>query len=369
MKGFTGAIFLILYFFIGFSGQATEPLVLSTNKEEKITPLAKQLDEAPTLILSVKNGGEQSACSDCTLSNLLKKPYLFFKSLGPNQPSEVTYLLKNQPLSVEIFGAYSTDKDEGSWQRAGNPLGNEDPKILGWKGSASYHIIQIPSYNVFLKGGIRLDSATHLRNPLQTDQDFLSLPSSNAADHFRQELDQEYLTYTMGLRFEKDKDIFLDLSAFETSIANPSEDDFQILYFKPVDPKQPSDIQGMEVQAGFLFRSWHGSAQYVYTRSDDLYFEDSQFLNHLGTVRLGYSPTAKLILGTALVRRGEDLFDSERSMEVLDIYSFYDVHERARLGVIMQNVTNEPYGYYERDSLFDRGERTLLLRLEISSKK
>ena len=365
MKGFTGAIFLILYFFIGFSGQATEPLVLfSTSKEEKISPLAKQLDEAPTLTLSMKNGGEQSACSDCTLSNLLKKPYLFFKSLDPNQTSGVAYLLENQPLSVELFGAYSTDlKDEGISQRLSAPLENGETKISSWEGSASYHIIQIPSYNVFLKGAIRMDSATHLTGPLQKDTRFLSL--YNVAEHLPLNQDQEYLTYTMGLRFEKDKDIFLDLSAFETSIANPSEDDFQILYFKPVDPKQPSDIQGMEVQAGFLFRSWHGSAQYVYTRSDDLYFEDSQFLNHLGTVRLGYSPTAKLILGTALVKSGEDLFDSEKSMEVLDIYSFYDVRENARVGVIMQNVTNEPYGYSEKDSLFDRGERTLLLRLEL----
>ena len=358
----------------------------------------------------------QSACPSCTLSDLLKQPSLFFKSLRqykeqPDQLNSMEY--QHRLLSVRLFGAYSSDLEEDNYiltidvERQEEPFSPFDKKDFdkqeelsasgldmiknagalsykiklslndslekssdkdwAWSGSASYRIAKIHLHDIFLTGGVSSDSAVYSLDPLWINQPLsgVRLDKKNIPPDADQQ--KEYLTYEMGVRIERDEDIFLNVSAFETGITNEKNPD--VFHIQPVDSQQPSSIQGVEVRVGFLLKALEGGAQYIYTQNDDQWFQDAKFVRHLGALRLGYTPTSNLVFGTVYTHRGRDLLESDQSVAQLDIYSFYDIHKNTRMGLVLQNVTDEPYEYrnfrYERSALFAERERTLWLRLEI----
>ena len=381
-------------FFITFAGGAKElfpNISFGVEEEKRATHQTGQRD----IPLALEE--TESSCSSCTLSDLLKQPSLFFKSLREYDTEPQEY--QNHQLSIKLFGAYSSDlkkpgdyiltlgvrkrdsySEDKAYINAGwidiirksaplsyrmklrvqdsVPEDTKDKNLL-WSGSAVYRIAQINSHDVFLKGGVGSDSVSSRQDPLFVHQSFV-VPNKDPDNPSQ---NPKYLTYEMGVRIEKDKDVFLDVSAFETNVTDSIGQN--VGHVKSSVPEQ--DVQGVEVRAGFLLDRWEGGAQYIWTHSDDEdWFEDSQFVQHLGSVRLGYSPTSKLVFGTVWTHRGEDLFDSTRSVAILDIYSFYDMSKNTRLGMVLKNVADEPYEYrnfrYERESI--NPDRTLWLRLE-----
>ena len=360
---------------------------------------------------------EKETCTNCNLFSLLKQPQLFFRSLELEDNSQTVDLKKyqNQQLSIKLFGVYSSDlKQEGDYIltvgmqrptslsdhlsnpdyslntkeniRAGyvgliksttpfsyrvnvrvhDPMEYTGERDLAWSGSASYRIVQTSSHDVFLKGGVGSDTATYLMDPLRINSQLLSTVFFDD-QVFQQNQDEEYLTYEVGFRIERDQDVFLDISAFETNITDKNKRGAG--YVESVDPKQIVNIQGVEVRAGFLLESLEGEARYVYADSDETSFRGDQFVKHLGSLRLGYSLADKLFLGTVWTHTGGDVLDSTQpSIGVLDIYSFYNIDENTRYGVVLQNVTDETYEQnslrYERGLLFKKRDRTLWLQLE-----
>ncbi len=411
---FSNKIGIKVFFLLCLGFSAGESFAQGVIEEEK------KVQSLPVLSITFKKEGDQSACPSCTLSDLLKHPSLFFKSLGapsnekPDRLNSVEY--KRRLLSVRLFGAYSSDREVDGYiltidlEKQNKPTGpfdrgyfsdekerikasgidltknsapfsyriqmNRDDSLeqkrnqaWEWSGSASYRIAQIRLHNVFLTGGISSASALSSWDSLGIKRPLKVVRLDEEDIHLNRQK-EEYLTYEMGLHIEKDDDIFLNVSAFETGITESRNQN--TLPVQLVDSLKDSSfsVQGVEVNVGFLLEALEGGAQYIYTYNNDPWLNDAQFVRHLGSLRLGYALTPDLVFGTVYTQRsGGSLVESGKSVEHLDIYSFYDMNKATRMGLVLQNVMNEPAEYRDfrvgGNTLFADRERTLWLRLEL----
>ena len=374
----------LLGFIVIFAGKAEEPKPLtSVSGIGELVSNESSNQEA----MAVPVEDSRRACETCSLLDLIRQPELFFESLRwPSEESSAVLSVleesQEKALAIKFFGGYSTDLKDGDYiltinvkQPMDSPdmkrleirdsLDNTQDRISKWDGLASFRIAQLNSHEVFLKGRVesRVARAEH---PLEMGQEFLSVDIFNDADMgFKSIEGQEYLTYAMGIRIERGPGGFLDVSTFKTNINRDSPAFYNSARF--LDFKQLEGLKGVDVKVGSLMDYWEGGIRYTYTDQEAYGTQDTSYVRHSGSLRLGYFPTVNLAIGGIWTKKGEELFNSEKSMDVLDIYSFYNVNEKARLGVILQNITDESYVDYinpAEDSLFKQNERTLWLRFE-----
>lgn len=113
--------------------------------------------------------------------------------------------------------------------------------------------------------------------------------------------------------------------------------------------KRSADIEGVEVELGFLQAFWRGKILYSYVDTDHSEkFGVHNLVRHLGSVKLEHSISFRLTVGGYLLHRGEreDKSFTGDNVNILDIYSFYDVNENIRVDFSVRNATDKKYELY-----------------------
>ena len=206
--------------------------------------------------------------------------------------------------------------------------GDTKEKVFTWSGSAFYHITKIEAYDVILRTGL----GKGFREPGFDEK--VANPSLKLEKAENKEI---------GIRIEKGQYYFLDIAGFKTKIKDP------VLYIYNEDSKKRVDIEGVEVQLGFKEGAWSGQVQYSHVDTDHTEkLRAHNPVKHLAGVNLEYSINSNLSIGGHLLHRGKREDDSFRgdSVNVLDIYSFYDLNDNIMLGFSVRNVTDKKYDQY-----------------------
>ena len=208
--------------------------------------------------------------------------------------------------------------------------GETKEKVFTWNGSAAYHITEIQSHDIFLRVG----AGKGFRAPGFDEKIEAKNPDLNLEKATNKEI---------GLRIEKGKFYFLDIATFKTNLKDP------VLYTYNDQSKRSADIEGVEVELGFSQASWSGKVRYSYVDTDHSEkFRAHNPVRHLGSVKLEHSISSNLTVGGQLLHRGEreDKSFAGDNVNILDIYSTYDVNENIRVGFSIRNVTDKKYDQY-----------------------
>ncbi len=257
--------------------------------------------------------------------------------------------------------------------------GDIKEKVWTWGGALSYHVAQISAHDIFLRGGARTGfrapgfDEQYLGNyyPADSDQEFDLLFEGNP-----DLILEKSKTYEIGIRLERDNKYFLDLTAFETTLENPVRRTERRLFPNEQDPlyylitwEQTSEakLKGVETSARFNLEPISGKAQYTWTEIDqtDL-LRGHNPVQHLASIRLDFSATESLGFGAELTSRGtrENKDISGEAVNIVDLYSYYDLNDNVHFGVALKNVTDKKYDLY---NLTDGPRRTLWLRFKVNN--
>ena len=262
-----------------------------------------------------------------------------------------------------VFSSLYGERGPFSYQvavRMDDFSGDIKKQVFTWSGAISYHVLQVNSHDLFLRGGM----GTGFRAP-GFDEQFYKEEGYRGNPDLKLEKSR---TYEIGLRLEeKGGSYFLDIATFRTKLKNPVINTTDEEGFDTLAQQRTATLRGIEVQTQLVKGPWSGKAQYTYTDTDNT--EDLRAHNpvrHLASIRIGLSPTPKLTLETELVHRGkrEDDSYSGDSVNLLNLYGFYDVNKNLRLGLALHNATDKKYDQY----YYTQGpRRTIWLTLEVLS--
>ena len=238
--------------------------------------------------------------------------------------------------------------------------GDIKKQVFTWSGAVSYHLLRIKPHDLFLRGGV----GTGFRAP-GFDEQFYRDEWYRGNPNLKLEKSR---TYEIGLRLEeKGGSYFLDIATFRTKLKNPVINSADEEGYDTLAQQRSATLRGIEVQTQLVKGPWNGKAQYTYTDTDNT--EDLRAHNpvhHLASLRIGFSPTPKLTLETELVHRGKREDDSTPgdSINLLNLYGFYDINDKLRLGLALHNATDKKYDQY----YYTEGpRRTVWLTLEVLS--
>ena len=261
-----------------------------------------------------------------------------------------------------VFSSLHGERGPFSYQvavRMDDLSGDIKKQVFTWSGAVSYHILQIKSHDLFLRGGV----GTGFRAP-GFDEQFYDDGETRGNPDLKLEKSR---TYEVGLRLEeKGGSYFLDITTFRTKLKNPVIN--MINEGEPIDTlaqKKTANLHGIEVQTQLIKGPWSGKAQYTYTGTKNtIGLRGHNPVRHSASLKIGVSPTENLTFETELVHRGKRKGDNipGDSVNLLNLYGFYDVNENLRLGLALQNATDKKYDQY----YYTQGpRRTIWLTLEV----
>ncbi len=262
-----------------------------------------------------------------------------------------------------IFSNLYGERGPFSYQasvRMDDLAGDIKQQVFTWSGAASYHVLRIHSQDLFLRGG----AGAGFRAP-GFDEQFYNDEDTRGNPDLKLEKSR---TYEVGLRLEeKGQSYFLDIAAFRTKLKDPVINITDEEGYSAKAQKEKATLRGVEIQAQFVKGPWSGKAQYTYTDTKNT--EDLRGHNpvrHLASFRIGLSPIPKLTLETELVHRGrrkKDFLPGD-NVNILNLYSFYDINQNLRLGLALKNATDKKYDQYYWT---DGPRRTVWLTFELLS--
>ena len=212
--------------------------------------------------------------------------------------------------------------------RADDLSGNKKEQVFTWSGVASYHVAEIMTHNIFMKGGFHKG----FRDPGFDEQYNLFEDS---------DLDiEEAVTHEIGLRIEKKiGSYFLDVSVLETEITEPN-----LVSLVRKELSEKAYIKGVEMQAGIIFGDWDGQVNYTTLDADTTNLPGThEVIKHLGSIKVNRALTPDWNIGTELVfKKWADSSFADES-NVLDVFLIRNMNENLEIGYAIRNITDEQY--------------------------
>ncbi len=246
--------------------------------------------------------------------------------------------------------------------RADDLSGDTKNKVFTWDGDASYYIARLESHDVFLTGG----AGTGFRAPGFDEQYLNSFSESDEEEVWGSLTEanpdltlEKSATYEIGVRIEKAKHYFLDITGFETNLKNAVffgeqeealTDEDHLIYITPLKQGKDTKIQGVEFQARWALNPWTGRIGYTYTKPADGVenFRGMNPVKHLGFIGMDYTLNPNTSFGAEMLHRGEraDQSVSGDKVNLFGVYASYNLYENANIKLAVENLTNEKYDLY-----------------------